>query len=62
MPTSSAYRLLALDLDGTLVNSKGEISRENVDAVQRARDAGVRVLICTGRGLRECRQIGRAHV
>jgi len=56
MPTSSAYRLLALDLDGTLVNSKGEISRENVHAVQRARDAGVRVLICTGRGLRECRR------
>jgi hypothetical protein len=50
------WKLLALDLDGTLVGSGGEISRENIDAVHRAREAGIKVVVCTGRGLRECRR------
>jgi len=48
------YDILAIDLDGTLLNSKGEISQANVRAVHSAREAGMRVIICTGRGLKEC--------
>ncbi len=51
----SRYRLLALDLDGTLFDSRGRISQRNLDAVKAARRAGMIVTICTGRGLVECR-------
>lgn len=49
-------RLIAIDLDGTLISGDGEISERNRDAIASARSAGVRVLICTGRGLAECRR------
>lgn len=51
------YDLIAIDLDGTLVGRRGEISRENVEAVRRARMAGVGVTICTGRVLSECHAV-----
>lgn len=50
------YRLIALDLDGTLLNSGGELSRENIRAMDRAREAGKRIVICTGRGYKECKK------
>lgn len=50
------YDILAVDLDGTLVNSGGEISARNVAAIRAAREAGLRVVVCTGRGLVECRR------
>lgn len=48
------YDLLALDLDGTVFDSKGAISDANRRAILAARRAGMRVTICTGRGLVEC--------
>jgi len=48
------YDLLALDLDGTLVDHHGRVSDENVRALERARAAGITTAICTGRALREC--------
>ena len=47
--------VLAIDLDGTLLGSGKGVSRANIEAVDRARQAGVAVLICTGRGLVEAR-------
>lgn len=44
-------RMIATDLDGTLLNSKGEVSAATVQAVQRAVDAGIVVLPATGRQL-----------
>lgn len=49
------YDLIALDLDGTLLNSKGQVSPANRKAIDAARQAGVRITICTGRGLLESR-------
>lgn len=43
------YRLLALDLDGTLLDSHKQISSANREAVARAQQAGLRVIICTAR-------------
>ncbi len=51
------YRLLALDLDGTLLDSRGRVSERNLGAVRRARQAGLTVTVCTGRGLVECRHV-----
>ncbi len=48
------YDLIALDLDGTLLSPDGTISARNKRAIERAREAGIRVTICTGRGYVEC--------
>lgn len=43
------FRLLALDIDGTLVNSRDELTPTVADAVRRAAASGVRVVLVTGR-------------
>lgn len=43
------YRLIALDLDGTFLDASGMPSRENLEAVRRAQQAGALVVPCTGR-------------
>ncbi len=47
------YRLLALDLDGTLLDSSGRIPQANIQALMRLQASGVTVALCTGRGLTE---------
>ncbi|QNK56187.1 Cof-type HAD-IIB family hydrolase [Paenibacillus sp. PAMC21692] len=44
------YKLLALDMDGTLLNELSEISAENAKWIGKALDAGVIVSFSTGRG------------
>jgi Cof subfamily protein (haloacid dehalogenase superfamily) len=52
-----SIRLLALDLDGTLLNSRGEISGRNLGAIRAARRLGVRVALVTGRRFRDARPL-----
>jgi Cof subfamily protein (haloacid dehalogenase superfamily) len=52
-----AISLLALDLDGTLLNSRGEISQRNLNAIESAREKGVRVALVTGRRFRDSRPV-----
>ena len=42
-------RLLAIDIDGTLLDTRGNIPPTNVTALARAIDAGVEVVLATGR-------------
>lgn len=42
-------RLIALDMDGTLLNEKGQISEENRKAIKEAENQGVHVVLSTGR-------------
>lgn len=51
-------KLLALDLDGTTLNSLGTVSAENRLAIKAAEEAGVLVTIATGRRFRDARPIG----
>lgn len=44
-----AYRLVALDLDGTLLDSQLRIRQETIDELDRIRADGVGVMIATGR-------------
>ena len=44
-----AIRLLVLDLDGTIVGPRLTVSRRTTTAVRHAQDAGVPVVIATGR-------------
>lgn len=50
---SPGIRLLVLDVDGTLTNSRHEVSAVARAAVGRVRDAGVRVMLATGRRYRD---------
>ena len=43
------YDLVAIDIDGTLVNSVHQISPKVKEAVQRVVDAGAKIVLCTGR-------------
>jgi Cof subfamily protein (haloacid dehalogenase superfamily) len=43
------YKLVAIDIDGTLMNDRKEITKEVNDAIQAAKAKGVKVVICTGR-------------
>jgi Cof subfamily protein (haloacid dehalogenase superfamily) len=53
------YRLLALDIDGTLLRSDKTISARTLAAVAAARDRGVRVVLVTGRRHPAARQIAK---
>ena len=41
--------MLAMDLDGTLTNSRKEVSDRNRDAVRKAAGAGVKIVLASGR-------------
>lgn len=43
------YKLAVFDMDGTLLNSNGEISQENLKALDYLKEKGIRVIIATGR-------------
>lgn len=48
-------KLIASDLDGTLLNDEGRISAENVRAVKKAMDLGIRFVVATGRSYEAAR-------
>jgi Cof subfamily protein (haloacid dehalogenase superfamily) len=43
------YRLLSIDIDGTLVNSRDQLTLATREALARAVGAGIRVVLATGR-------------
>lgn len=46
------YKMIILDLDGTLLNDYKEISEENINVIKRAyQEKGIRTVIATGRPL-----------
>lgn len=56
-PLTPRCRLLALDIDGTLLGSDKRISARTLDAIRSARSAGVRVVLITGRRYPAARRI-----
>lgn len=46
-------------MDGTLLNSKQEVSEKNLEAIQKALDSGVEVVIATGRSYEEAMSVLR---
>lgn len=46
----SRYRLIALDMDGTVLDEEKRISSRNKEAIRAAVDAGIIVMFATGRG------------
>lgn len=46
-------KLIALDMDGTLFNTQGEIAKKDRETLKRATEAGVAVAVVTGRAYSE---------
>ncbi|MGV3243272.1 Cof-type HAD-IIB family hydrolase [Staphylococcus sp. 11261D007BR] len=46
-------KLIATDMDGTLLNAAHEVSEENIKAIQYAQSLGITVVIATGRAFYE---------
>ena len=57
MTNKLPYRMIAFDLDGTLLSADGTISTRTVTALRRAAAAGYLVSIATGRNFTESRVI-----
>ena len=43
------YKLIAIDMDGTLLTDRKSISKENIDALSRASQKGLEIVVATGR-------------
>ncbi len=43
------YKLLAIDLDDTLLSEDLSISQANIDAIKSAESKGIKILLCSGR-------------
>jgi 5-amino-6-(5-phospho-D-ribitylamino)uracil phosphatase len=54
---SNHYKLLVLDIDGTLLNKAGTISAADRLALDNIRNAGIQVSLCTGRVITACTAI-----
>ena len=46
------YKLIALDIDGTLLNSSHQITENVKEAIKKSKEKGVKVVLCTGRPLK----------
>lgn len=47
----SKIKLIAIDIDGTLLNEENILAQETIDAITEARTQGIKVVLCTGRPL-----------
>ena len=43
------YKLIAMDMDGTLLNTKKNVSERTREVLKKAENSGVKLVICTGR-------------
>ena len=50
------YQLVAIDLDGTLLNDDGVISNFTKDTIVKLQDCGVKICLMTGRSIANCYQ------
>ncbi len=46
---NAGIKLLALDMDGTLLTEDGQITYASIEAIKKAQQAGISVIIATGR-------------
>ena len=60
MTSESPIRLIAIDIDGTLLDSRGALPARNRHAVHRAIEQGFHVALVTGRAFHHARPIAEA--
>lgn len=52
-----AIQLIALDVDGTLLDSRNELRPDTIEALSSAARAGIHIVLSTGRMLSECQEL-----
>ncbi|PYZ94097.1 haloacid dehalogenase [Salipaludibacillus keqinensis] len=55
-----AYRLLALDIDGTLLKSNHRLTKETKEAIDYVKDKGVYITLATGRSFFSARKVAKS--
>jgi len=53
---SDLFKLVAIDIDGTLIDDDFKVSKRTVDKIRALRDRGVNVTLATGRTYRSAKQ------
>ena len=53
------YKLIAIDLDGTLLNSYGEVTDKNKEAIEYALTKGTNVILASGRDPQTMKKISQ---
>lgn len=48
------YKMLVLDVDGTLLNDEKEISKRTLNTLLKVQQMGVRIMLASGRPLTVC--------
>lgn len=43
------YKLICIDMDGTLLDDKKQVSQKNIEAIKKAYEKGIHIAIATGR-------------
>ena len=51
---SMKYKMLVLDVDGTLLNDEKEISKRTLTTLLKVQQMGVRIMLASGRPLTVC--------
>lgn len=49
MSEKTNVRLIAIDMDGTLLDGDKRIPQDNIKAIQEAANSGIKIVLCTGR-------------
>lgn len=53
------YKLAAIDLDGTMLNQYGIVTQKTKDAIEKAQEVGIEVIIASGRPLDSIKTIAK---
>ncbi|MEO0565182.1 MAG: Cof-type HAD-IIB family hydrolase, partial [Chloroflexota bacterium] len=57
MTLDQDIKLIVLDVDHTLLNNKSELSERNKQAIAKAKEKGVKVMLATGKAYGSCKHI-----
>lgn len=53
------YKLIAFDLDGTLLNDEKTVNRRNLQVIRKLQEDGIEIVIATGRGYMSAKNLIR---
>ena len=53
------YKLATIDLDGTMLNQYGVVTQNTKDAIKRAQERGIEVIIASGRPIDSIKTIAK---
>ena len=51
------YKVVAIDLDGTLLNSYGQVSKKNKEILKEAQERGIEIVLASGRSTNSVKNI-----